>query len=104
VFSRTLRHADWNTRIVSDDVAGAVRELKQQPGNGLVLFGGPDIAATFVEEGLVDEYRLFVHPVTLGGGTPLFPTSGVRHRLDLVDSRTFAGGVTHLRYRPATSG
>lgn len=99
VFSRTLEHAEWNTRIVADDVAGAVDELKRQAGNGLVLFGGPDVVATFVRLGLVDEYRLFVHPVVLGGGTPLFPTLEDRLALDLVESRTFDGAVTHLRYR-----
>jgi dihydrofolate reductase len=102
VFSTTLQHADWNTRIAGE-VNATVDELKRQPGNGLVLFGGPDIAATFIEQGLVDEYRLFVHPVTLGGGTSLFPASGVRHKLDLVEARTFAGGVTHVHYRPAAS-
>jgi len=98
-FSRTLEHADWNTRIVRDDVAAAVNELKQRDGNGLVLFGGPNIVSTFVELGLIDEYRLFVHPVTLGGGTPLFPHSGTRQKLELVESRTFPGGVTDLHYR-----
>ncbi|MEY7974088.1 dihydrofolate reductase family protein [Saccharomonospora xinjiangensis] len=99
VFSTTLREAGWNTTVVSEDVAGAVAELKEQRGGDLVLFGGSDIVSTFVRENLIDEYWLFVHPVVLGGGTPLFPSLDKRLDMELVESRVFDSAVNHLRYR-----
>jgi len=66
-----------------------------------VLFGGADIASTLIRLGLVDEYRLFVHPVVLGGGTPLFPALEHRAGLKLVAARTFDSAVVHLHYRRA---
>lgn len=63
VFSKTLDHVEWNTTVVSENIADEVARLQQQPGKDLVLFGGADIASTFMRLGLIDEYRLFVHPV-----------------------------------------
>jgi dihydrofolate reductase len=99
VFSTTLDGADWNTRVVGDKLVEEVTALKQQPGHGLVLFGGADIAATFMRHDLIDEFRLFVHPVVLGGGTPLFPTAEQRRNLQLVQARTFDSAVVHLHHR-----
>jgi riboflavin biosynthesis pyrimidine reductase len=65
---------------------------------GTVSVGGPTLAAAAVRAGLVDEYRLFVTPVVVGGGTPVFP-AGVREGLELVDEHRFTGGVVYLRYR-----
>lgn len=65
VFSRTLAAAGWNTRVVRDDIAGEVAKLKGQPGTHHVLFGGAEIASAFMRLDLIDEYRLFVHPVAL---------------------------------------
>jgi dihydrofolate reductase len=101
VFSRSLEGADWNTRIVADDLAGEVTRLKQQPGGDLVLFGGAETAGGFIRQDLIDEYRLYVHPVVLGGGTPLFPASDKRHGLRLVRSRTFDSAVVQLHYARA---
>jgi dihydrofolate reductase len=61
--------------------------------------GGATVAAAFMELGLIDEYRLFVHPVVLGGGMPYFPSSDQVTRLRLVESRVFGSGVVYLRYR-----
>ncbi len=72
VFSQTLREADWNTTVVRDDVAATLTGLVARSRHGVVAFGGPTFAATLMGLGLVDEYQLFVHPVLLGGGTPLF--------------------------------
>lgn len=99
VFSKTLDRADWNTRVVGDNLAEEVTALKQQPGHGLVLFGGADIAAAFLRHELIDEFRLFVHPVVLGGGTPLFPAAVPRRNLQLAQARTFDSAVVHLHYR-----
>ena len=104
VFSRTLEHAEWNTRVVRENVGEEIARLKGQPGKDMALFGGADIAATFMRLGLIDEYRLFVHPVVLGGGTPLFGELDNRINLRLVEARTFAPGVVLLRYQRADDG
>jgi dihydrofolate reductase len=101
VFSRTLERADWNTTVVRDVVADQVMELKAQPGGDLVL-GGAEIAAAFMRHNLIDEYRLYVHPVVIGRGKPLFP-SGIKINLQLAETRTFGNGVVLLGYqRPDT--
>lgn len=97
VFSRTLREADWNTTVVPDVVPEDIRELKAEPGGDLAL-GGADLAAEFMRHGLIDEYRLYVHPVLIGHGKPLFPRSESRTMLRLAQTRTFGNGVVLLRY------
>jgi len=99
VFSKTLPHVQGNARLVRDNVAAEITKLKAQPGKDMDL-GGPTIASTFMQLGLIDEYRLFVHPVVLGGGTRMFPTSNDTVNLRLVETRTFGSGVVYLRYRP----
>src|SRR5690242_3027371 len=69
VFSRTLREAGWNTRVLAgDDLAAEVTALKREPGKGLLLSGGASLAASLAELDLIDEYHVVVHPVVLGGG------------------------------------
>jgi dihydrofolate reductase len=102
VFSKTLQKADWtNTRIVRENIAEEIAKLKQEPGKDLVLFGGADIANTFMKLGLVDEYRLLVTPIVLGGGTPLFKNGLDRFNLKLLDTKTMDTGAVILRYEPA---
>lgn len=103
VFSRTLRSADWNTRVAADAVA-EVTALRRQPGGDLLLTGGSTLAADLAEHGLVDEYHVVVHPVVLGGGRSLFPAPAARHDLRLVGSRTFDGRTVLLHYEPAAAG
>ncbi|ASO20527.1 dihydrofolate reductase [Actinoalloteichus hoggarensis] len=101
VFSRTLARVEHNSRLVADDLAGEVARLKALPGGDLEL-GGAGIAASFLREGLIDEFRLFVHPVVLGGGTPYFPASSAPVPLRLAGTRVFdSSGVVFLRYRRA---
>ena len=98
VYSTTLEHADWNTTVVRDVVPEEVMALKAQPGGDLAL-GGADLAAAFMRHDLIDEYRIYVHPIVIGGGKPLFPpSSGVEVVLGLVETRTFGNGVVLLRY------
>ena len=104
VFSRTLENADWNTTVVREVVAEDVMELKAQPGGDLVL-GGADLAATFIRHDLIDEYRLYVHPIVIGQGKPLFQPSNAKINLRLAETRTFGNGVVLLRYqRPDGQG
>ncbi|WP_329456941.1 dihydrofolate reductase family protein [Streptomyces sp. NBC_01497] len=105
VYSRTLAPgpAPWNATVVPEVVVADVRALKAQEGGDLVV-GGPNLAATFLRHGLVDEFRTYVHPVLVGGGTRLFPEvpfAGADRAvgLRLVESRTFGNGVVLLRHR-----
>jgi dihydrofolate reductase len=101
VFSRSHRDVAWSSRLVTHDVASEVMKLKQQV-DGDMWLSGPNLAATFVDLGLVDEYRLYFLPIVLGGGTPFFPSLRRRLRLRLVEkAHTFADGVVRLRYQPS---
>ena len=98
VFSTTLETVEGNARLVRGDAAEEVARLKQEPGEHLAV-GGAGLAATLIERGLVDEYRQFVNPVVLGGGTPYFPALEDQISLELVETRTFGSRVVYLRYR-----
>ncbi|MBI1881011.1 MAG: dihydrofolate reductase family protein, partial [Chloroflexi bacterium] len=74
-----------------------------QPGKDMGL-GGANIASTLIQLGLVDECRLFIHPVVLGRGTPFFPALDDRINLRLVETRTFGSGVVYLRHQCADEG
>lgn len=100
VFSKTLDKVEWNSRLVREDIAGEIAKLKAQPGRDLSV-GGPNLASTFMQLGLIDEYGLFVNPIVLGRGTPFFPASHKPLNLQLIETRTFASGVVYLRYRSA---
>jgi dihydrofolate reductase len=92
----------WNnsTLIKGGKVAEGVAELKRQPGKDITIIGSGALIRSLLEDGLLDELRLMVHPVVLGGGKRLFEDGVDRTALELVDSRTFATGVVYLTYRP----
>jgi dihydrofolate reductase len=97
VYSKKLEHADWNSTVVRDVVPDEVLQLKAQPGGDLAL-AGANLAATFMRYGLIDEYRLYVHPVLIGLGKPLFQTSDAKVDLRLAETKTFGSGVVLLHY------
>lgn len=99
VYSRTLEQVGPNATLVRDVVPAEVEKLKAQPGGDLSL-GGAGLAASFMRLGLVDEYRIYVHPVIVGAGKPLFPQGIDMTKLRLVENRTFGNGVVLLRYQP----
>ncbi len=103
VFSRTLEHVDWNSRLVKDHIAEEVNQLKNQPGKYMDV-GGPGLAATFMQLGLIDEYWLYMCPIALGGGKPFFPQNGNPVPLQLIDTHVFSGGVVLLKYEPVDLG
>jgi dihydrofolate reductase len=98
VFSKTLTSVEGNARLVRNGVADEVAKLKDQPGKDLAV-GGAGLASGLIRLNLVDEYRLFVSPVVLGGGTPYFPPLDERIDLELVETRTFGSRVVYVRYR-----
>ncbi|MFF3319814.1 dihydrofolate reductase family protein [Streptomyces sp. NPDC003035] len=97
VYSTTLERADWNTTLVRRVDADEVRALKAEPGGDLVL-GGADLAASFMDLDLIDAYRIYVHPVLIGRGKPLFRDRDALTRLDLVETHAFGNGVVLLQY------
>jgi dihydrofolate reductase len=98
VFSRTLERVEGNSRLVRDNVVDEVTRLKEQPGKDMAV-GGAELAATFTRLGLIDEYRPFVNPVVLGGGTPYLPPMDEQIDLRLVETHKFGNGVVYLRYQ-----
>ncbi len=97
VYSRTLERVDWNATVARDVVPDEVLALKAQPGGDLVL-GGSDLAAEFARHDLIDEYRLYVHPMVIGRGTPMLRPSEARVPFRLIETHTFGNGVVMLRY------
>jgi dihydrofolate reductase len=98
VFSTTLQSVVGNTRLATGGVGEEVSRLTEQPGKDIAV-GGAGLASTCMKLGLIDEYRLFVSPVVLGGGTPYFPTLDEQMSLELVETQTFGSRVVYLRYR-----
>ncbi|MDX2827015.1 dihydrofolate reductase [Streptomyces ipomoeae] len=99
VFSRTLERAEWHTTIVRDVVDDDIRALKAEDGGDLAL-GGANLGAEFMRHDLIDEYRLYIHPVILGRGRRLFPETEAMTPtgLRLIDTHTFGNGVVLLHY------
>jgi dihydrofolate reductase len=101
VFSRTLTRSDWaNTQMFGAEVPDTVARLKRETGKDIYLFGSADLAAGLIPHRLIDEFRIAVNPVILGGGAPLFKP-GERVKLKLLDSKPLSSGIVILRYEPA---
>jgi dihydrofolate reductase len=100
VFSTSLQHVEHNSRLVSGDV-GTVLDGLRDEFDGDLDVGGPNLAGQFVRRGLVDEYRLVIHPVVLGAGKPFWPELDRPLPLRLVDTRRFASGVELRSYVPS---
>ena len=100
VFSTTLSRAEWNnSRLVKDHIVEEIESLKHQPGLDLMIFGSPRLTHTFIHLGLIDEYRLFLNPIVLGGGIPLFQDIKDQTKLKLLEAKTFQSGVVGLHYQ-----
>jgi len=97
VFSNSLTSVQHNGRLVSGDVAEILADLRSEFDGDLDV-SGPNLAGQFIDRGLVDEFRLVVHPIVIGAGTPFFPRGDRSLRLRLVDEKQFASGVTALGY------
>ncbi|WNQ14015.1 dihydrofolate reductase family protein [Paenibacillus aurantius] len=98
VFSRTQKGTDNKAIFINNNILEEVNKLKNKPGKDIWLYGGASLITTFVNLGLVDEFRLSVHPVVLGEGKPLFVDIKQRLNLKLVTTRTFSSGVVQLIY------
>jgi dihydrofolate reductase len=99
VVSRSLKTVEGpNVRLFREDGVEVVRRLAAEH-DGEVAVGGATLAASLIRADLVDEYRLFTHPVAIGAGTPYLPPGTPRQSLELVDSHDFGTGVTYRAYR-----
>jgi dihydrofolate reductase len=103
VASRTLTHDDltWpgSTLLPADDAIGAIRQLRAQDGKAIQVMGSASLAAQLIEHDLVDEYRLMIEPILLGGGKRVFPCDGHARALELVSATTTGTGVLICTYR-----
>jgi dihydrofolate reductase len=99
VFSKTLEKSEWNnTRIVDDGLEDEIRRLKKQPGNAVSIQGSASIVQALGRADLIDEYRLYVHPVLLGDGKPLFRAGVSRQDFELAGIKPYANGVVSMSY------
>ena len=105
VVSTTLEEPlEWNnsTLIKGNEFAEEIRNLKGQEGKDIAISGGPTLVRSLLDHGLLDELRLFVHPIVVGSGRRLFEDEAESRPLELVDSKTFKTGVLYLTYRPVS--
>ena len=101
VFSKTLQKAEWNnSRLVKENIAEEISRMKQQPGRDMVIFGSGSIVSTFMQHGLIDEYRIIVNPIVLGNGKPLFKGINGKQNLKLLKTKVLGSGVVILYYEP----
>lgn len=99
VFSNTKKEDNSNAIFINSNIKEKVLEIKEQKGKDIWLYGGARLASTFLNLDLIDEYRLVVHPVILGKGKPLFQNIEDKHKLALMDVKSFNTGVILLTYK-----
>jgi dihydrofolate reductase len=99
VFSRKAKD-NKNATFINTDIVGEVAKIKKQEGKDIWLYGGSNLITTFIHLGLVDSYRISVHPIVLGSGKPLFKNLNDRLNLKLLATNKFRSGVVQLVYEP----
>lgn len=100
VFSRTLERVGWNSELLRDGIAEKVAAMKAQAGKDMSV-GGAALASAFMNLGLIDEFRLYIYPVILGSGKPMFQGVQGKTALRLLETKTFGSRVVLLRYERA---
>lgn len=99
VVSTTLEEAEWNNSTLIKNIAEEVAELKRQPGQDILIYGSGELVRTLMRHDLIDEYRIWLHPIVVGSGKRLFEDEGEARVLSLVHSTTFGSGTVVLSYR-----
>jgi dihydrofolate reductase len=99
VFSHQSRPNE-NATFITADISDKVAEIKEQGGKDIWLYGGANLIKTFIDLGLIDIYKISIHPVALGSGKPLFEDLKNRINLRLTDTRIFKSGVVEITYEP----
>jgi dihydrofolate reductase len=99
VFSKTLQRPEWhNTKLVTGRIAEEIASLKQQPGKDMIIYGSGKLVAALMQLHLVDEYQLWIHPVVLGKGKPLFGELKDKLNMRLISTTKFGSGVVMMSY------
>jgi dihydrofolate reductase len=99
VVSKTLQQENLaNTKIISDNIAEEIKRTKQEPGKNILMFGSPSVVHLLMQDNLIDDYWLFINPLLLGTGIPLFQNIKDRINLKLLENKVFASGVVGLHY------
>jgi dihydrofolate reductase len=97
IFSTTLQHVEWNSRLFTGNIADEVNKLKEQPGQEMTV-GGAGLASSFMQLDLIDEYWLYVYPLLLGRGKPMFGPLQHKIGLQLLETSMLGHGVILLKY------
>ena len=104
VISNTLSQSSWeNTDVAGGDLVETVNQLKAQPGGDLITYGGVELVSSMIANDLVDDVHLFVNPVAIGAGRPVFGDLAAHRRLRLADAQAFECGIVALHYRAHTA-
>jgi dihydrofolate reductase len=99
VFTKTLEKSDWeNTELAKSNLSEEINKLKNQSGKDLLVYGGSSFVSNLVKENLIDEFYLFLNPVALGRGIPIFDSLKEWQQLQLIKSKTFESGILLLHY------
>jgi len=99
ILSTTMQEAGLhNTKVIGDHLSDTINKLKKEEGKNIIIFGSPSASQSLLNEGLIDEFWLFVNPVILGKGMPLFKDVTGTTKLNFIESKTFLGGVVALHY------
>ena len=101
VFSKTLDKSDWdNTKVANSDLADEVKQIKNQSGKDIIMYGGAEFVASVIKAGLIDEYHLFVNPSAIGKGMPIFNQIENTLKLNLIKATPLKSGIVILTYKP----
>ena len=100
VFSKTLSESGWENTRVAGDLVTEIQALKQQPGNDIMVYGGSRFVSSLIQQGLIDEYHLFINPIVLGNGMPIWQALTDRMKLRLLKTTVSDSGIVILCYVP----
>lgn len=98
VFSSSMKTVKDGAILITENSIIEAKKIKEQPGKDIWLYGGAELSDAFMKAGLIDELWLSVHPILLGSGKPLFRSQDSRHKLRLLESKTYETGLVSLRY------
>lgn len=101
VFSKTLEQSPWtNTVLAKEDLAQEINALKNTEGSDIIAYGGATFVSALIQQGLIDEYHLFINPVAIGSGLSIFKQLQHNRALELVKATPFSCGIVVLQYKP----
>jgi len=101
VFSKTLANSEWaNTTVAKGEIVDEINNLKKQPGNDIMVYGGVSFVSSLIMNGLIDEYYLAVNPIAIGSGWSIFKELDSKQRMTLVKTTSLKCGIVWLQYEP----